>query len=338
MEIRESNKNQVFIGLDIFKLFFAICVVAIHTHPLYYCEQILSIKIYNSILELAVPTFFLISGYLLFRNIQYSEIYSRKTLLKVKKYVLKILRLYLVWNAIYFPISVFGFINENTPFTKAVVLYLRGLLIVGEQYFSWPLWYLLALIYSLVIISFFLRRQVKLNWLLMFGWGMYFLSELLTQIINHKETYTGIVKVGVDILSQTIVSGRVFSGVLFVVIGIYIATTIKNERLPFWMIVAILIYIFSPKEISLFLKPFAATGILIFAKNLSIKNMKLSWCRKASTILYFSHMLFYFIWSIILKGDRWGIAPFCFTLGSGIVTIIIVLNVGKKVKVFNNIF
>ena len=65
--IKKYNYNS----LDVCKLLMAFCVVAIHTCPLEHCDVIVINDIYDSFVSMAVPFFFLSSGFLLAKKFEF---------------------------------------------------------------------------------------------------------------------------------------------------------------------------------------------------------------------------------------------------------------------------
>lgn len=61
--MEKSNKN--YNSIDLFKLIMAVCVIAIHTNPLYKCDNKIIVNIYNTVVGVANPFFFLSSGFLI---------------------------------------------------------------------------------------------------------------------------------------------------------------------------------------------------------------------------------------------------------------------------------
>ena len=59
------EKSNNYNSIDLFKLIMAICVVAIHTTPLYSCDNKTAVSIYNTVVGVATPFFFLSSGFLI---------------------------------------------------------------------------------------------------------------------------------------------------------------------------------------------------------------------------------------------------------------------------------
>ena len=87
-------------SLDLFKLIFAVLVVIIHTKPLLDISDKANWFFSNSFLNLAVPFFFITSGFLLFEKLKsISDDADKKT--AVKKYVGHLLKLYLIYVRIF---------------------------------------------------------------------------------------------------------------------------------------------------------------------------------------------------------------------------------------------
>lgn len=78
------------------------CVVAIHTNPLINCSSRLVLSIYDSVVELAVPFFFIVSGFLLAQKFD-----GKNNTTIIYKQMKKILKMYLIWNLIYSPLEIY---------------------------------------------------------------------------------------------------------------------------------------------------------------------------------------------------------------------------------------
>ena len=139
-------------GIDIMKFVMAIVVVAVHTRPEMSFRSSVLKQIFDGMYYIAVPYFFMASGFLLFRKI--SLPLTKEGEQRIQSYLARMCRLYLVWTVIYLPLTVYGFYIDGVPPLKAVAVFVRNLLLVGENYMSWPLWYLLALIIAVAIIYF----------------------------------------------------------------------------------------------------------------------------------------------------------------------------------------
>lgn len=126
--------------LDLSKFIAALFVVAIHVHPFYDLNDFLGYFVSEILSRFAVPFFFMTSGFFFIKKIEKK---------KGKEYFKKILTLYLVWSLLYLPIIIVDVIYGNTNIS--LLGYCFNLLITGSYY---HLWYLTALIYSLILIYF----------------------------------------------------------------------------------------------------------------------------------------------------------------------------------------
>ena len=154
-----EKKN--YYGIDLLKFIMAVCVVAIHTQPLYSVQSIVVQRLFDTITSLAVPYFFSVSGFLLFSKID-ADISCRKNMEVCKRYLSRVLSLYVIWNIIYLPITIFGFKENNMSFARYVLDCIRGFLFIGQQFYSWQLWYLLSVIFVIASICIMAEHKITL--------------------------------------------------------------------------------------------------------------------------------------------------------------------------------
>ena len=95
--------NTRYNGFDIAKFIMAIFVVTLHAHPLLDISFNLNYAVTNGLTRVAVPYFFMASGFLLFRKMSFHEL----DMPRIKKYLIHIFRLYIVWTIIYLPIIIY---------------------------------------------------------------------------------------------------------------------------------------------------------------------------------------------------------------------------------------
>lgn len=146
-------------GVDIIKYLMAFCVVAIHFRANYREGGFESYDypvFFDWLIRLAVPFFFVSSGFLLQRKLDsLNDNIGRHEL--ILKQIRKIFRLWLKWNLIYLPLVCFYFNYYGTPPFQAVLFYMKWLLLNGGVYCAIPLWYLYSLLWVLIIISVTMR-------------------------------------------------------------------------------------------------------------------------------------------------------------------------------------
>ena len=114
------NKKNDFAGVDFTKFIMAIFVVAIHTHPFKGIDSNLFVNIWNVIITFAVPYFFIASGFFLFLKVN-KETDKSLQLVKIKTYGKRIIKLYIYWNILYLPITIWNIANNDLVFYKDIL-------------------------------------------------------------------------------------------------------------------------------------------------------------------------------------------------------------------------
>lgn len=67
-----------------------------------------------------------------------------------------------MWSAIYLPLTISGWIIEGGLDPTYLILCLRNFVFVGENFYSWTLWYLNGLVFALLLID-ILLKDFQLN-------------------------------------------------------------------------------------------------------------------------------------------------------------------------------
>ena len=154
-------------SIDLLKFVMAIMVVGIHADAI--VDEDMPFLL-SMMARWAVPFFFITSGFLLFRKISaVGDVLKPDGLLSVKQYVHKSARLYVMWTLLYLPVTLFVFCLNDRSWGMDVLVFIRGFLFVGEQAYSWPLWYLLATVVAVFLIGVGLRCRMKLSVIFVVG-------------------------------------------------------------------------------------------------------------------------------------------------------------------------
>lgn len=169
-ELRGGNEFRYYGALDVTKLLMAALVVAIHTHPFDDLADPIIVRAATGLTSVAVPFFFIASGFLCFRKIEINHVQSRASMKRIGATIQRLLRLYIIWTAVFLPVTVLGSILEGRAVWKSALLFLRGFLLVGENFCSWPLWYLLASAVSFSLIYCLIKRGLKPSAILLFSY------------------------------------------------------------------------------------------------------------------------------------------------------------------------
>lgn len=160
-----SNRNP---SLDFLKLGLSFLIVALHIFPVAKLEGIeglISYEIANGITRIAVPTFFIISGYFLRNKLEDKQY--------LFKYAKRILLLYVVWQLMYLPDLIRFYHLNRFSSTDALLKLCYG---------YWHLWYLLATVLAVGLLYFTKQFSVKTKWmlivsLLIIGYGYQILIQ-----------------------------------------------------------------------------------------------------------------------------------------------------------------
>ncbi len=281
-------------ALDYLKFFCAILVVVIHINPFNIFGSAIGFYTVNTLPRIAVPVFFMISGYFLFSKLDNRE--------KIKQYSIKVIRLYAVYTLIYLPL-----IKAELSSRSDQLVFLRKLLLFRSFV---HLWYLLTLFFSVLIIS-LLYNKLKISLksqLIMFGvlhiigilisfYRPVFENTFLKSIIDDYYKYF------FDI------ENCVFFG-FYVVLGCFIREQhdrIKQKKYGFYAVISFCAFLCetiigreilgsSNCQISFFLVPTVLCVFLsgcFFSMPYRLRSHSMFF-RKQSSILYLWHYFFYY--------------------------------------------
>lgn len=332
------GRKMEYAGFDIAKFIFAIFVVAIHVDPFSGCTNEWILRINNYLFSLAVPFFFAMSGFLLFRKTVGEKLSSEVVCKRIRAYLLRTVQLYLLWNLIYLPISIYGYIINDMSFLKSLLFYIKDFLFLGEHYFSWPFWYLLAVIYGLGLIYFFIRCHAPSWVIVLLGMICYRGADIVTYSVQNKESFNGFSRIIIEFASHTFATGRIFSSVLFLVIGMVIARNSwmhhvnLSVRLGLFLS-TLMIYMWHPTGyIYMIGRPLIVLFGIWALIGISFSDRPIYGVfRKSSMVFYFTHMIFYFIWTLFMQDTTAdGMVTFFFVIGCCTVLTGIVLLWSKK--------
>ena len=291
------------VAIDILRFAISLLVIAIHCGL-----KGENIHLYN-IFQCSVPCFFVISAY----YIEQKRVTNSKYL---DKYIKKTAKLYVLWSIIFLPLTIYGIINSPSPIWKEIFYMFHNYLVKGDNYCSWPLWYLLALLYSCIIYRAMLNHK----------WSIVKISVAVFSItaLGYIIEYGSDIKFFHYILSAFGGTTRngLFQGLSFYFIGVVLSkekviTLIRNNRIICSIIVIAIAPLCSTLDVtrSLFLDHIFCgllVGLLLssdIATSFSSKNI-----REIAIWIYFTHM--YIVFSLehffgnYSFGEKTGIAIF----------------------------
>lgn len=307
----------------------AIVVIAIHVHPFEGYSRTTLLDMYGLLCGCAVPFFFLCTGYFLAKRVIYVNCDCQFVI--IKRYVNKLLHLYLIWTVVYLPLTILDYYTNVAPWWKDILDFLRGFVIFGEHYNSWILWYLLSGMYGLIFIYFLRKRNTSWEKIVLIGFVLYLCGAAITQFVKIE----GDLPVYIMWLKKfisAIVSGRIFTSFFFIPMGIliYEMETDKWQALG-CIFAAIVLWCLGGNEIPIISKgiiALSAIGIFAFVINVHLSYKKIyKYLRTSSMVIYFLHMwIWTLVYSVIYGKKVYGMDMFVltllFTLGMSLVYIL----------------
>ncbi len=316
-------KRNKYDGLDFMKLICSVMVVIIHTVPFAEFSYMFSFMWANMLCRVAVPLYFICSGFLFCEKISSLPKNERRSYLLA--YERRLLLLYAFWIVIYFPMFIRGFVNNVYTFSPLMVgwgtwlskflpYFLQSLFVRGINF---HLWYLPALMFATALVYALLPLGKKV--LLIIG-GIFYVFGLLGDsywIVTEAfpklaELYGTYEYFFVD------TRNGLFFGVLFVGIGAALSDASFRERLRCGKLTAIILYIVLLLE-SLLVKEVLWGGFLSKGPNMYITLVPLcavlfvifsrmsfegrgfngALVRNVSMVIYFCHGIMLAYWYVI---------------------------------------
>ena len=329
-----ENIRKKYNAIDITKFLLAIIVIFNHTVSIKEFNLIIQ-EILNILMKAVVPFFFIASGFLLGKKIIHNPDKEKEIIIE---YIKKALKTYILWTIIYLPITVYNF-----TIMEGIVNFIKNFIFRGENYYSWPLWYMLGTVYAGII--YFLIYKVKRikNKSLIIAFVFFAVSIIVNLLISNKEEFRGIIYSCINIIEKLIASGRILSGVAYTIIGTYIARNHTNLAIIkpiILLLIGILLEVILPSHIN-------EIGVLIYVVmmfliilNIKLKDNKVYLIlRKNSTIIYIIHMIICFIYTLIFREfPYYGLDQFIFVTVISLIIANIIILLDKEEKVFKKVF
>ncbi len=333
------NKTGVrYNNLDLFKFIMAVVVIALHTEPLKYCKDVFTISVFNSLAGMAVPFFFLCSGYLLGIRMT-REMSSEDDMIVLRQHNKKLLKLYVIWSVIYLPITIYHFATNQVRFINSLFWAFRGYVFVGEQYNSWHLWYLLSSIYVMMLTMILVRFKL-LDKLLPIIVGFFsVLSVSVDWVMMMPKNSNNIV---FDLVQKvcdfTIANGRIFGGFIYIPIGIIISKEVRKSSFfsSLSKIVIFLCALVTKCIVDSFFLSFYLQIVISVVFFSLVKDIRLSdnwiypYLRQLSMMLYLIHMYVWTIYYMTVYGEK------TYGVNSFVITSIITLAIGIMYVMLGN--
>lgn len=283
---------KIYASIDIAKLFFALCIVILHGRGLAFFPYSIYFFTEKIILRLAVPFFFVCSGYFL------SNTLKRKNGLKI--YCTRLIKPLLVFEAINIVFEVIKLILKGS----AIGSILKDVISHVLFYPYGALWYLQASIIGAVLLYPFVKKN-KIGLAFFIGIVLYCFALICNNYYFIIANNAGI-KMIVDGYLDLFISARngVFVGFLFLCLGFYVErykSTLcrKPVLISLIFLMCIEVLLLYGKEVvddgallisHIFLMP--SLVAFLIEHNLNVKKETSIKCRNLSTAIYLQHRIY----------------------------------------------
>lgn len=141
-----TNLGRGYQGIDIAKLVMSFAVIAIHAPEFLWPDERTYPCLINWFIRLAVPFFFISSGFLVQKKLDSIEPPPKKYL---HTRSMKLFRIWSLWLLIYLPLAIWGMWHSTESLNEFFFEYIQNLILTGHSLYAHHLWF----IYSLAIIT-----------------------------------------------------------------------------------------------------------------------------------------------------------------------------------------
>ena len=213
----EVGKQKQYYGVDLMKFIGAFFVVIIHVPPLKSVAPFLNYALVNYLVRIAVPFFFVASGYFLFRKTTFDNFDIGIPI----KYAVKNIKLYLIWTVIYlYPIIYYTIIHNEKGRTYGIWESIRNTIFMGSYV---HLWYVKATAVAVLMLALLVKKRVKLIYIMVLATVLYVIGLLgqsyfgLLRPLESNETLWEILQAVGEVMGTT--RNGVFEGFFFILLG-----------------------------------------------------------------------------------------------------------------------
>lgn len=333
--------SQTIQSISVIKFVMAFFVIVAHTLCLNNMDNLIaSTPIMKYCLNVAVPVFFIISGFLLFRKMNLRE--HKVANKRIRKYLIKIFILYTVFYVLYSIIAWYVALKAGVSFGEFLGYQIRKFLFVGESAYSWALWYLHGLLLAVLIIWTLLKLFPKIKiWffpvLAIIIWGIGCIAITLgSERLGNIPGYNTFI-----FLFERVQRNGIFTGFPFVAIGLYLSEIKHPNNVIGVLFLALGLGLgFLGMD---FGRMLSAVGVVIIALNVNLKDRKIySLLGFMSKWMFLLHMAFIFIYIVLIKGKTdttlggSGFGLFVFTLSCSLASSFLIWIIDEKRNHLNN--
>lgn len=343
-----QEKN--YYGLDIVKFISAFLVIAIHTAPLLEISERANFIFVQVIARIAVPFFFITSGFLFFRKVDMSREWNDyENIRYLKHYLFRIFRIYALWTIVYLPCNYLILQGDGGITFASILRYLRDVCFNGSYY---HLWFLPALMFA-VFAVYMLHSRFRLKTIMIISLILYLIG-MLGNVYGNFLYDIPLISSVFHIYTKVFVTTRngLFFGMIYIAMGACVAsktmlTPMKGRYLGFLLSIALLcVECYALRRLGimhdlasmyLMLLP---TVWFLFAIVISFmfeKHAIFYFLRAASLLIYTSHLLFIVV-SNILFPELSNLYTYIVAAGGAFLFAVLIYALSKKIPFLRYVY
>ena len=187
--VNTIDKGHNYNIVDLWKLVMAYDVILYHSNPLANCESDIFMNIVQFFIDMINPFFFVSAGYFLLISMNKPGVDKED---KIKKYLYKAIKMYVITTLVSFPLTVYGYIESGNSLFSCVLSYIKYFFFVGKLYNSYHLGFMLNLIYAVSIVLLLVKKQIKEEYIFLIGFLSYTFYEIMYIGILNQSMLSGI--------------------------------------------------------------------------------------------------------------------------------------------------
>lgn len=303
------NVRKQYNSLDLAKFIAAILIIIIHTGPFGEFNDIIGAGVRGIVTVVAVPFFFITSGFLFFGKLNTLDKTAKKDYFK--QYMKRLGVMYLLWSAVYFVFVLRNWIVEGFVITD-LLIYIRNFFLKGSYS---TIWFLLALMVSVAII-YFLHKKLSYVKIFLLGIPFYVIACMGSSYYGLVETIPFLKSVfnGYFCIFDTVKNGVLFGWVYVALGGIFSEIEIPKKPLKNFVLTGLFFVLLAAESFIQVYFGWAINGVdtkllllplsvflFMFVMNLDFKESQaFVWMRKLSLMMFLCQRLFLSLFEIFL--------------------------------------
>lgn len=298
-------ERKSYYALDVAKFISAFLVIGIHTGPLLDINTDANFVVVQILARIAVPFFFITSGFLFYQKIDASREWNDyENICVLKHYIGRLCKIYVIWTILYLPFTYWIMHSGDGVSMEAILRFVRDFFFTGSFY---HLWFLPSLMLAVVLIYFMVAKlniyKTLLLALILYSIGM--LGNVYPKLMEDIPVVSTVFKGYLDIFVTT--RNGLFFGPIFIALGAYFAIRkiyLKNYVILIGLIVSLVLlfvecnalrdagFMSDLASMYLMLIPSVTCLFLLLTRVHLRKRRVYRTMRTLSLLIYVSHIMF----------------------------------------------